>query len=329
MKKNLITIVLLLLTATWSVGQKSPKLFTLSGEVEKLKAASQSGFKTKQSVKSSFQAEGFYEGFEGSVFPPAGWKVINDGSSDRTWERYTDYPISGSASAYISYSSEAHDDWLITPPLHPIAGCNTFAFKAMLGDSFYPEQFNVMLSTTGNNKENFTVTLASNVGPTKETPETFVYDLSAYNGQTVYVAIQAISTDMYQLIVDDFTMTPTDLVVTGGNKDYRLIPSSQLDNAFTLKTVIVNQGQQLTENVNVTATLKNAGNTTLFTSTDVLNAGLAAGASQTVTAATPFNATTLSVGDYSYTHTAEYAADYNPTDNTDVFNFSVTDYVYA
>ena len=63
---------------------------------------------------------------------------------------------------------------------------------------------------------------------------------------------------------------------------------------------------------------------TVFTTTDVLSAGLGYGATQTISAAVPFNATTLPVGNYQYVHTADYAADYDQTDNTDVFNFSVT-----
>ena len=60
------------------------------------------------------------ESFEGETFPPAGWKVIDGGSPDETWERYTNNPITGNASASIWYSNDAHDDWLITPPLNPV-----------------------------------------------------------------------------------------------------------------------------------------------------------------------------------------------------------------
>ena len=268
------------------------------------------------------------ETFEGEEFPPAGWKIINDGSPTRTWERYTDSPIRGNSSAIILYSSSAHDDWLITPPLKPEAGYNTITFKAKQRNSDFIEKFNVKLSTTGNNKEDFTVTLASNVGPASTTVETFVYDLSAYNGQTVYIAIQAISTDQFGLIVDDFVMAPTDLVVTGDNKDYRLIPEAQLESSVVVKTNVENQGAKLNEDVNVTVILKDAGNATLLSSTGVLDAGFATGQMKTF-AATSFDATTLSVGDYSYTHTADYTADYDSTDNTDIHHFSVTEYIYA
>ena len=120
--------------------------------------------------------------------------------------RYTEEPITGNASASIRCSSQAHDDWLITPPLAPVDGNNVISFRVKQRTGTYIDKFNVKLSTTGNNKEDFAVTLASNLGPESSTPETFTYDLSAYNGQTVYFAIQAISTNQERLYVDDFIM---------------------------------------------------------------------------------------------------------------------------
>jgi hypothetical protein len=151
------------------------------------------------------------EGFEGVTFPPAGWSVINLGDAN-TWVRSTSYPRTGLASASITYSATAHNDYLITPQLSPAAGNFTYSFYAesYLGGSF-PEQFNVLLSTTGNAVANFTITLASTI-TAPATYGQFSYDLSAYIGQNVYVAIQAISTNEFYLLIDDVTgppITPT------------------------------------------------------------------------------------------------------------------------
>jgi hypothetical protein len=100
------------------------------------------------------------EGFEGTAFPPAGWRVINDGDSN-TWFRNTDSPISGSADAKITFSSDAHDDWLITPKLVPSVDNFEIKFKAKNESDYYIEKFNVWLSTTGNDKADFTIPLAS------------------------------------------------------------------------------------------------------------------------------------------------------------------------
>lgn len=144
------------------------------------------------------------ESFEGETFPPAGWTVINGGGPG-TWERSTEHPHTGNACAKINFNSVAHNDWLITPGLIPAPGNATFSFYARNGAEYLLERFNVKLSTTGTNEADFTVTLASNVEPPPYVYTNYTYDLSAYNGQTVYVAIQAISQDLLYFNIDDVT----------------------------------------------------------------------------------------------------------------------------
>ena len=333
MKRSLLVIILSLLTAVWSIGQGVPERARVKETGKAIMATDLSDFEAKQSIKGSSLEETFYEGFEGEVFPPARWKIIEGGSPDRTWERYVGdsvrNPIAGNASACIRYSyKKSHDDWLITPPLVPISGRSALSFRAKQGSSRDQEYFNVKLSTTGNNKEDFTVTLAEKVIPASEVPEYFTYDLSAYEGQTVYVAIHMTSFNKFMLIVDDFAMTPTNLVVKGGNKGYTQIPRCLLDSVLVLWADVTNAGQGLLEEVDVTHAIKDASDEAVFSSTTVLP-DLGAGESQMVYASTYFDATTLPVGDYTYTYTADYAADHDSSDNTDVFNFSVTDYIYA
>lgn len=143
------------------------------------------------------------ESFEGETFPPEGWAIINDGGSN-TWERVQQSEAhTGDFLAQIMYSSEAHDDWLITPGLLPEAENSTLSFWASSSE-YFPEEFNVKLSTTGISKEDFTVTLASNETAPEPFGE-FSYDLSAYIGQVVYIGVQAISQDQNWLRLDDFT----------------------------------------------------------------------------------------------------------------------------
>ncbi|MDD2636905.1 MAG: choice-of-anchor J domain-containing protein, partial [Bacteroidales bacterium] len=149
-------------------------------------------------------AQNLSEGFEGELFPPEDWTVINKGDPNG-WERTTDPSrlINGDGSAYILYGATAHNDWLITPRLIPTEENNTISFYAKNYKSDNADLFNVKLSTTGNAEEDFTVVLAENIAaPTTATK--YEYDLSAYNGQIVYVAIQAISTNKYYLSLDDF-----------------------------------------------------------------------------------------------------------------------------
>ncbi len=140
------------------------------------------------------------EGF-GSVVPPPAWQVINGGDSN-TWIKYSGVLArTGGTCAYIYYSETAHDDWLITPQLLPSIGDATFSFWAFNGPG-YTDRFNVKLSTASNNVADFTVSLATNVGP-PNTWTLYTYDLSAYVWQTVFIAFQAISTNQSFLMIDD------------------------------------------------------------------------------------------------------------------------------
>ncbi|HCX98966.1 MAG TPA: hypothetical protein DG754_02390, partial [Bacteroidales bacterium] len=149
-------------------------------------------------------AQNLSEGFEDELFPPKGWTVINKGDP-YGWERTTSstYTINGVASAYIRYGQTAHNDWLITPYLAPTEENDTISFYARNAHASLPDAFNVKLSTTSTAEEDFTVVLAENIKPPTGATK-YEYDLSAYIGQKVYVAIQAISTNEYFLSLDDF-----------------------------------------------------------------------------------------------------------------------------
>jgi len=146
----------------------------------------------------------FTEDFEGGVFPPTNWTVINDGDPNG-WQTGNGNGAanSGTAAAEINYGSVAHDDWLITPQITVTSGVSDrIGFFAKNRSTTFVEEFNVMLSTTGTNKADFTVMLAGPVGPPLAWTN-YTYSLSAYVGQSVYIAIQAISTDEFGLYIDD------------------------------------------------------------------------------------------------------------------------------
>ncbi|SVB12667.1 uncharacterized protein METZ01_LOCUS165521, partial [marine metagenome] len=135
------------------------------------------------------------ESFESTTFPPDYWTRINDGSTNG-WGRYSSayYANTGSYSAYITGSGlTAHDDWLITPKMMSIESGDSMTFYARnYYSSTYVELFNVKVSTAGNAKADFTASLATNVQPPSSYSK-YVYDLTAYAGSDIYVAIQAIS----------------------------------------------------------------------------------------------------------------------------------------
>ncbi|MBP6871215.1 MAG: choice-of-anchor J domain-containing protein [Bacteroidales bacterium] len=107
------------------------------------------------------------------------------------------------ASASPTYEN---DDWLISPAV--TLGMNsslTFWVKTYV-DDWGLERYNVLISTTDNNPASFT--LISDP-PYMEAPTDWTemyYDLSAYDGQTVYVAIQGVTADAFIFMVDDISI---------------------------------------------------------------------------------------------------------------------------
>ncbi len=77
-------------------------------------------------------------------------------------------------------------------------------------DPDYLENFDVLLSTTDALPASFTTTLESAVTPGATAYEQKSYDLTAYAGQTVYIAIHITTTDMFRLLLDDFEFGTTD-----------------------------------------------------------------------------------------------------------------------
>lgn len=145
------------------------------------------------------------EGFEGLTFPPEGWKVHNGGGPN-TWHRSTEHsPRTGEAHAQLNNEQTyiAHDDWLITPILLPSAANHTISFWSKNFVNLFDETFHVKLSTGSNNIEDFTVILEENVLPPGEWTQ-YSYDLSAYIGMQVYVAIHSTTEYGFYAYMDDF-----------------------------------------------------------------------------------------------------------------------------
>ncbi|AYM99522.1 T9SS-dependent choice-of-anchor J family protein [Chryseobacterium sp. 3008163] len=146
------------------------------------------------------------ENFDSGTTMPAGWAVINDGGANG-W--LFDIPDSGSAQsganvATLEYNATAHDDYLITKAIVVTAGVSDrISFYVKSRASSFLEDYEVLLSTTNQTKPAFTTVLqATQKAPSAWTQKTF--SLSAYVGQTVYVAIHATDTDQFEIYADTF-----------------------------------------------------------------------------------------------------------------------------
>jgi len=102
-----------------------------------------------------------------------------------------------------SWNNSAYqaDNWLITPQID-LQGILRYYVRTNAG---YPDSYEVLLSTTDADTTSFTVTLkAYAAAPNNGEWNEVVIDLSAYNGQTGYIAIHHVDYDMNYLCIDDF-----------------------------------------------------------------------------------------------------------------------------
>ncbi len=109
------------------------------------------------------------------------------------------------ASCFNSVPPPFNDDWLISPKRLINAG-DIASFMAMsYTDQYGLERFKVAVSTTTPTPSAFTtISTGAYVTAPASTYGEFTYDLSAYAGQEVYVAINCLSQDAFFLLVDDF-----------------------------------------------------------------------------------------------------------------------------
>ena len=156
----------------------------------------------------------FSEGFEDGDLP-AGWTNIDADNDGNTWVHNSTTFVDGhnSDGAFVSFSKLNNaaltpDNWLVTPAI-PLAGNSTLTFWRMSGFQTPQEHYGIFVSTTSATDlssftEVFNETLSSNPWAEK------TVDLSAYAGQTVYIAFRHYNcTNKFALILDDVTITTT------------------------------------------------------------------------------------------------------------------------
>lgn len=143
----------------------------------------------------------FFDDFESGDLTTNGWDVsINDGDSPGwTVTSFEGNEVLWSPS-YNSSTAYNADCWAITPQVD-LKG--VLMFKERDYSSSYPDTYEVLLSTTGKAKEDFTTVLLPMHAPTVEWTDVEI-DLSAYEGQQGYIALHHVSTDQFYLFIDDF-----------------------------------------------------------------------------------------------------------------------------
>jgi len=113
----------------------------------------------------------------------------------------------GACMASVPSGSAGNDDWFISPQLTLEDGA-AFTFWAKSYTAQYGlEKFNVAVSTTTNDPDDFTVISGGTPVAAPVAWTEYSYDLSAYAGEDVYIAIQCVSFDAFVFMIDDLVVT--------------------------------------------------------------------------------------------------------------------------
>ena len=178
-----------------------------------------------------YWSEGFESCSHGEL--PAGWTALDADGDGHSWFAYDYtkalYDDNGNPNAFdkMCVESESYheapltpDNWLISPQV-PLEGKLSLWAKGV-DPQWAAEHFAIYLSTTGKDVADFTTVLIPETEAQGVLTE-YTADLSAYAGQVGYIAIRHFNvTDMYQLAVDNITITDDWVEVDGVTSPYTL-----------------------------------------------------------------------------------------------------------
>lgn len=134
------------------------------------------------------------------IFQPA---ATTPPATDPAWQAHTGIQFA----ACFAANPGPNNDWLITPQLKVAAGDQLSFYHKSVVDTYGLERFKVGISTTGANTADFTIITPS---PYLQSPivwTQYTYDLSSYENQEIYIAINVVSDDAFIFMLDDFVVT--------------------------------------------------------------------------------------------------------------------------
>lgn len=140
---------------------------------------------------------GSYIAFNASGTTPAAGTEWNAHGGSKYGACFNSIPGEGST----------NDDWFITPQI-TLQDNSSFSFYAKsITDEYGLERFKVLVSTTNNSIGSFSAISSGSYieAPTSWTE--FDYNLSSYDGQSIYIAIQCVSSDAFAFMIDDIVVS--------------------------------------------------------------------------------------------------------------------------
>ena len=161
------------------------------------------------SFTTEFGAIAEFPWFEDFEDDDLNWTIIDNNDDSDAWVTdYTYNPYTGSQVALLNtdYNGGNNDDYLITPQL-TLTGNERLKFWQRVQSSGEPNDFQIILSTTGVDPEDFTETILPLAEYSNTTYQEITVDLSAYSGNC-YVAfhVPADGLDGWRIYIDDVTV---------------------------------------------------------------------------------------------------------------------------
>lgn len=162
-------------------------------------------FISQMTLCDPFVAQGFCESFDSDSETEECWTVFNTNGDADSWNmNYTTNPYSGDQTAmlYTDGNGGANDDWLISPML-TLTNNEILSFYYRVNSSTEPNDFEVLLSTSGMAPSDFTEVLMANYGYSNTTYADSTIDLSAYSGDCfIAFHVPAGGLDGWRLYID-------------------------------------------------------------------------------------------------------------------------------
>ena len=192
---------------------------TVENEKTRVNATPQQNFIPSMYVKgTNGQAKSVEEGFEGGAVPPECWSMIDADGDGNNWFplENEDFANSGSFSAGSASwdffeGPLTPDNYLVSPQLSVGTDESLSYFISAIDTNFFAEQYQVLVSTTGNEIADFTDEL---ITETLEGPDQIErsFDLSEYEGEEIYITWRHFGVTDFNVITLDDVILPGEII---------------------------------------------------------------------------------------------------------------------
>lgn len=144
-------------------------------------------------------------------YSPMGFIVFSPSETTPPINSPAIQPKSGkSFAACFASTNGANNDWLISPAMEAGGNSKVSFYVKSYSAQFGLERFRVGVSTSSPDPQNFEIISGPNylTAPADQW-KLMEFNLSAFNGQTIYIAINCISENSFLFMLDDFEFSTT------------------------------------------------------------------------------------------------------------------------